>query len=95
MSVALLCRDPKRIVSGSVDNTVRVWDGATGHETLTLRGHTAVVSSVAVSPDGKRIVSGSADGTLKVWDASMSQGNQDSGLGKLDLDLPSPPIRDP
>ena len=31
--------------------------------------HSAVVRSVAFSPDGKTIVSGSYDQTLKVWDA--------------------------
>jgi WD40 repeat protein len=53
--------DGKRIVSGSHDKTAKVWDAATGQETLTLKGHTNPVTSVAVSADGKRIVSGSED----------------------------------
>jgi WD40 repeat protein len=57
-------------VSGSYDKTLKVWDAQTGQETLTLRGHTDIVTSVSFSPDGKRIVSGSADKTLKVWDIS-------------------------
>ena len=65
--------DGKRLASGSSDQTVKVWDAATGQETLTLKGHTSVVASVAFSPDGKRIVSGSGDQTLKVWDASSGQ----------------------
>ena len=40
-----------------------------GQETLTLKGHSDVVTSVSFSPDGKRIVSGGFDNTLKVWDA--------------------------
>ena len=67
--------DGKRIVSGSEDKTLKVWDATSGQETLTLKGHTAGVLSVAFSPDGKRIVSGSDDKTLKVWDASQRPGN--------------------
>ena len=62
--------DGNRIVSGSFDRTVKVWDAQTGQETRTLKGHSGVVSSVSFSPDGKRIVSGSGDQTLKVWDIS-------------------------
>jgi eukaryotic-like serine/threonine-protein kinase len=63
----------KQIPGGIRDNTVRVWDAATGQELLTLKGHTAPVTSLSFSPDGKRIVSGGWNGTLKVWDAATSQ----------------------
>ena len=36
--------------------------------TLRLRGHQAVVQTVAFSPDGTRLASGSSDGVLKLWD---------------------------
>ena len=62
--------DGKRIVSGSADNTIKVWDTATGEEVKTLRGHEDGVKSIAFSPDGKRIVSGSVDKTIKIWDAA-------------------------
>jgi WD40 repeat protein len=52
---------------------LKAWDAATGHETLTFKGHRDQVTGLAFSPDGKRLVSASADGTLKVWDASKSQ----------------------
>ncbi len=48
---------------------MKVWDAVKGSETLTLKGHTSGVNSVAFSPDGKRIVSDSGDNTVKVWDA--------------------------
>jgi tetratricopeptide (TPR) repeat protein len=65
--------DGKRIVSGSDDKTLKMWDAMTGQETFTLEGHTGEVFCVAFSPDGKRFVSGSADKTLKVWDATSSK----------------------
>ena len=53
--------------------TVKVWDAATGQETLTLKGHTDGVASVAFSPDGKRLASAGRIGTVKVWDAATGQ----------------------
>jgi len=65
--------DGKRLVSGSYDGGLKVWDAQTGLETRTLKGHSNVVWSVAFSPDGKRLVSASEDGTVKVWDAQTGQ----------------------
>ncbi|KIM28371.1 hypothetical protein M408DRAFT_57282, partial [Serendipita vermifera MAFF 305830] len=66
--------DGKRIVSGSSDKTVRVWDAETGQAVgAPFQGHDQGVNSVAFSPDGKRIVSGSDDKTVRVWDAETGQ----------------------
>ena len=58
------------IVSGSWDNTVRVWEVATGTEVVKLEGHTGRVNSASWSPDGTRIVSGSYDNTVRVWEVA-------------------------
>jgi len=60
--------DCMRVVSGSADKTVRVWDAESGVELRCLRGHQSSIESVAVSPDGHYIASGSNDRTLRVWD---------------------------
>ena len=57
------------IVSGSGDQSVRVWDAKTGDQLRELQGHTGFVTSVAFSPDGNQIVSGSRDQSVRVWDA--------------------------
>ena len=62
--------DGQRLASASADNTVKVWDAATGQESLTLKGHTSEVNSVAFSLDGKRLASASTDKTVKVWDVT-------------------------
>jgi WD40 repeat protein len=59
--------DGRRVVSGSFDKTLKVWDVATGECVATLEGHSERVVGVAISPDGRRVVSGSHDQTLKLW----------------------------
>ena len=61
-----------KIVSGSYDDTVRVWDTATGELVQTLEGHGGTVMCVSVLPDGK-IVSGSYDKTVRVWDTATGE----------------------
>ena len=62
--------DGRTLASGSWDNTVRLWDTATGANTATLSGHTGSVFSVAFSPDERTLASGSGDRTVRLWDAA-------------------------
>jgi len=67
--------DGRHIISGSGggDDTIKLWDVATGREIRTFSGHKSYVSSVAFSPDGKQIISGSYDNTIKLWDTATGR----------------------
>ena len=67
LSVAVV--DEQRVVSGSLDKTLKLWDLRSGRCMQTLSGHTESVIAVAVV-DEQRVVSGSCDNTLKVWTES-------------------------
>jgi WD40 repeat protein len=62
--------DGKLVASASDDQTVRLWDAATGAALQTLKGHSHWVRAVAFSPDGKLVASASDDHTVKLWDAA-------------------------
>jgi WD40 repeat protein len=64
-------RDGKRIVSGSLDKTVQVWDAtfSNAFPPYIYHGHTDQVLTVGWGPDSQRVVSGGADKTVQMWDA--------------------------
>lgn len=65
--------DGTRIVSGSSDLTIRVWDVQDGKMAAgPFLGHTKPVNTVIFTPDGTRIISGSDDQTIRVWDAEQT-----------------------
>jgi WD40 repeat protein len=81
------------IVSGSADETVRIWDATSFRELYCLTGHTSYVNTVAILPD-RCIASGSFDQTVRVWGAvgaktthvlDMPSGDE---LSRLVLDAP-------
>ena len=65
--------DGHRIVTGSDDRTVRVWDAKTGTSLLELRGFRDRLMSVAFTPDGTRLVTGDFSGTVTVWDSRVGK----------------------
>ncbi len=58
------------LASAGRDQSVRLWDPVTGHELLTLNGHSALFHAIAFSPDRTILATGSHDGAIKLWRAS-------------------------
>jgi WD40 repeat protein/serine/threonine protein kinase/DNA-binding XRE family transcriptional regulator len=65
--------DGKYLLTGSADQTVKLWEIATGRAIRTLNGHAGEILSVAFSPDGKSMLSGSTDTTVKLWEVATGQ----------------------
>lgn len=53
--------DGRWFASGAKDNTIKIWDVASGRLLRTLYGHGSAVNALAVSPDGKLLASGSGN----------------------------------
>ncbi|KAF9890253.1 hypothetical protein FE257_006165 [Aspergillus nanangensis] len=62
--------DGRYIVSGSMDESVRVWDLVENARCARVLQTPWPVRSVALSPDGSRIAAGGVDGGVHVWDAT-------------------------
>ncbi|MEH2086810.1 NB-ARC domain-containing protein [Nostoc sp.] len=60
--------DGERVISGSSDKTIKVWNLKSGQLLFTLEGHTAPVTALAITPDSERVISSSFDKTLKIWE---------------------------
>jgi WD40 repeat protein len=66
--------DGTRIVSASKDQTVKIWDAATGKEALTFQVKTPYgLPNLVFSPDGRRIAGSYFEGPIKVWDAATGK----------------------
>ncbi|KAI0003555.1 WD40 repeat-like protein [Xylariaceae sp. FL0662B] len=67
-SVRAIAAHADTLVSGSYDNTVRVWRISTGETVHVLQGHSQKVYSVVLDVARNRCISGSMDSFVKIWD---------------------------
>jgi WD40 repeat protein len=64
----VLLPDDRHAITGSTDNTLRLWDLTTGSEERRFEGHTQQVWCLALAPDGKHVASGGRDRSVRIWD---------------------------
>jgi guanine nucleotide-binding protein subunit beta-2-like 1 protein len=67
VSSLALNSDSTKLVSGSWDKTIRLWDIPTSKSEKIFKGHTKDVLCIAFSHDERLIFSGGMDNTLKYW----------------------------
>ncbi len=62
--------DREHLLTGGLDETIRVWEVRTGRLVGELTGHDGLVTTLAMSPDGGWLASGGNDGTVRIWSTS-------------------------
>ena len=79
------------LISGSEDNTIRIWDTINEKEKYVLKKHFGKITAIAIISNENLLVSGSEDGRIIVWD--VRNGNnlftidieEDSGITAMSL----------
>jgi serine/threonine protein kinase/WD40 repeat protein len=64
--------DGRTLATGSVDQTVKLWQVATGHELFTLE-HSMHVHALDFSPDGRWLATWTCDGRLRLYPAARPE----------------------
>ncbi len=67
MNSVAISNDDNYIISGSEDNSIKIWERETSSEIQTLKRHSGYVTCIAFSNDDKYIISGSDDKSIKIW----------------------------
>ncbi|MFZ4589352.1 MAG: protein kinase domain-containing protein [Ignavibacteria bacterium] len=60
--------DGKFILSGSTDNTIRIWDLNTGQEIYKIEDHCSPINQVLFSCDGRYVLSNNSDNTFCIYE---------------------------
>jgi WD40 repeat protein len=68
-----LSLDGKKVVSGSGDGAIMLWDVDMGKVIAKWTGHDGRVWNICWNRDGRRVVSGGSKGTARVWDVESGK----------------------
>ena len=60
----------EQIISGGIDDDIKVWDLRKNAQLYKMRGHTDTVTGITLSPDGSYVLSNSMDNTGKLYISS-------------------------
>jgi len=82
--------DGTTLASASADQTIALWEAATGKNIRTLQGHRGAVRWLAFAPDRKHLVSASHDDTLKLWETASGREIQTFGKAGITSDIGTP-----
>lgn len=73
VTVASLFDAGSRLLTGSADTSLRLWDAGAGRELVRFKGHIQAVIAVAAAGDGKVFASSGKDNVIRLWDASSGK----------------------
>jgi WD40 repeat protein len=65
--------DGKLLAIASYDQTVTLWDMATGGRVRTMNGNASYVHAVAFSPNGRWLISATHDNVVQIWQVSTGR----------------------
>jgi len=75
----------KYVLTGSKDNTIKLWNIENGKEIRSFNQHTNKINSVSFSADGTKILSSSADNTAIIFDVLTGNVLQKFSINKYSL----------
>jgi WD40 repeat protein/serine/threonine protein kinase len=73
VTTAVLSPDGRRVLTGSLDGTAKLWEIADGMMRYPALQHRGRISAVSFSPDGQNVLTASWDWTARLWDAKTGK----------------------
>ena len=65
---ACIVTSSDKLISGSSDKSIRIWELSLGTETEMLQGHSNAVNTLALAKNETILISGSLDKSIRIWD---------------------------